>query len=138
MKKFAFLALILVLAVAALPSMAQDPAVATIAPGETVKIGLATDLSNIIPAPGEDIANGGQLAVNQYMEEMGGLLGFEVELVIEDDRCTGEDATSVANLFASDPSIVAVVGHVCSGASIPASEIYEEARIPMVSPSSTA
>lgn len=102
-----------------------------------IRVGLATDLTNILPAPGLDIAQAAQLAVDQFNEE-GGLLGYQVELVIEDDQCTGEGATSVANLFASDPALYAVVGHVCSGASIPASEIYEEARIPMVSPSSTA
>lgn len=105
--------------------------------GEAVKLGLATDLSNVIPAPGLDIAQAAQLAVDQY-NEAGGLMGFTVELDIQDDLCTGEGATSVANLFAADPNLVGVVGHVCSGASIPASNIYEDARIPMVSPSSTA
>ncbi len=104
---------------------------------KVIKIGLATDLSNVIPAPGLDIAQAAQLAVDQF-NARGGLLGYQIELVIEDDQCTGEGATSVANLFASDPDLYAVVGHVCSGASIPASDIYEEARIPMVSPSSTA
>lgn len=137
-KKLSLFVILLALLVAIAPSMAQDEGVAVIPAGETVKIGLATDLSNIIPAPGQDIANGGMLAVMQYNAEMGGVQGFEVELVVEDDRCTGEDATSVANKFAADPAIVAVVGHVCSGASIPASEIYQAARIPMVSPSSTA
>lgn len=138
-KKISFVMLVVLLVgLVSSVSFAQDEAVATFAPGDKVKIGLATDLSNIIPAPGQDIANGAMLAVMQFNEEMGGLQGFEVELVVEDDRCTGEDATSVANLFAADPQVVGVVGHVCSGASIPASEIYEEARIPMVSPSSTA
>jgi len=137
-KKFSFFVVLLALLIAVVPSMAQDAATVVVAPGETVKIGLATDLSNIIPAPGQDIANGGMLAVMQFNEEMGGLLGFEVELVVEDDRCAPEDATTVANRFAADARITAVVGHVCSGASIAASEIYQDARIPMVSPSSTA
>ena len=111
--------------------------IVVIAPGESIKLGLATDLSNLIPAPGLDIAQAGELAVIEF-NEMGGLLGFTVEMDVQDDLCTGEGATSVANLFASDPALVGVVGHVCSGASIPASNIYEDARIPMVSPSSTA
>ncbi len=144
-KKYAILAVILavLLAVAPLfsattaPVVAQSDNVVVIAPGDTVRLGLATDLSNLIPGPGLDIAQAAELAVILFNEE-NLLEGFEVELVVEDDRCTGEDATAVANLFASDPNIVGVVGHVCSGASIPASEIYEAARIPMVSPSSTA
>lgn len=140
-RKLPFLVMMLVVLVAVTPVLAsrvaQEETAVTFAPGDTVKIGLATDLSNLIPAPGQDIANAAQLAVDEF-NEAGGLQGFTVELVVEDDRCVGEDATSVANLFVSDPQLMAVVGHVCSGASIPASEVYQEARIPMVSPSSTA
>ncbi len=144
-----YLVLLLVLLMAAAPVYASAvPATATLSaqsdsarvvvpPGEPVKLGLATDLSNIIPEFGLDIANGGTLAVEQR-NEAGGIMGFEVELVVADDRCDGQEATNVANQFASDAQMVAVVGHVCSGASIPASAIYQDARIPMMSPSSTA
>lgn len=135
-RKVLILSIVLLMAMLATVN-AQDDGVAVIPAGETVRIGLATDLSNLIPAPGQDIANGGELAIIQF-NEAGDLLGFEVELIVEDDLCTGEGATQVANQFVSDPNLVAVVGHVCSGASIPASDIYEDARIPMVSPSSTA
>lgn len=136
-------AIVLVLALAiALPLVpsaeAQSDATQVVVPaGETIKIGLATDLSNLIPEPGADIRNGALIAVQQA-NEAGGVEGFEFELDVQDDRCAGADATNVANLFAADPQITAVVGHVCSGASIPASAIYQDARIPMVSPSSTA
>lgn len=147
--KYSVFALLMVLLLAVSPvlaantpneaklSLRQDGSVAVFAPGETVKIGLATDLSNIIPEFGLDISQAAQLAVMLY-NESGGLLGFEVELDVQDDLCTGEGATPVANLFASDPRVVGVVGHTCSGASVPASLVYQDARIPMVSPSSTA
>jgi branched-chain amino acid transport system substrate-binding protein len=112
--------------------------VVVIPPGDTVKIGVATDLSNILPAPGLDIAQGAELAVIDYTEERGGLFDFEIELVVQDDLCVEDGAIAVAQEFAARGDILAVVGHVCSGASIPASVIYQEARIPMVSPSSTA
>jgi branched-chain amino acid transport system substrate-binding protein len=132
-----FVLLLAILAGASTASFAQDEAVTVIPAGETVKIGSATDLSNVLGPAGLGILNGAQLAVDQFNAE-GGLLGFEVELVSEDDRCDGAEATSVANRFVADPSLVAVVGHACSGATIPASEIYEDARIVSVSPSSTA
>lgn len=147
--RYSVFALLMVLLLAVSPVLAantpnatkvaphQDGAVAVFAPGESVKIGLATDLSNIIPEFGLDIAQASQLAVDLYNEN-GGLLGFTVELDVQDDLCTGEGATPVANLFASDPAVVGVVGHTCSGASVPASLVYQDARIPMVSPSSTA
>jgi branched-chain amino acid transport system substrate-binding protein len=127
------------LVVASWPANAQsqpDQAV-VIRPGDSIKIGIAVDLSNILAASGLDIAQSASLAFDEFNAE-GGLEGFEIEAIIEDDRCTADDAVPVAESFAAEPTLVAVVGHTCSGASIAASEIYQEARIPMVSASSTA
>lgn len=148
-KHFRFVAVLLALLVMVTPAYAnisntnksvqsQSDATQVVVPaGEPIKLGLATDLSNLIPQPGQDIANGARVAVLER-NEMGGIQGFQVELDVQDDRCVGEDATNVANLFASDPQVVAVVGHVCSGATSAAIDVYVQARIPSVSPSSTA
>ncbi len=148
-KRFRFVAVLLALLVMVTPAYAnisntsksvqfQSDATQVVVPaGEPIKIGLATDLSNLIPQPGQDIANGARVAVLER-NEMGGIQGFQVDLDVQDDRCVGEDATNVANLFASDPQVVAVVGHVCSGATSAAIDVYVQARIPNVSPSSTA
>lgn len=100
--------------------------------GESIQIGMGTDLSNLVPEMGADFRNGALIAIDE-INAAGGIEGFQIEMNVQDDRCDGADATNVANLFAADPQIVAIVGHVCSGASIPASLIYNEARIPMVS-----
>jgi branched-chain amino acid transport system substrate-binding protein len=63
---------------------------------------------------------------------------LKVEIVALDDQCTGDQALPVAQKLASDPGVVGVVGHVCSGALINASGVYEKARIVVVSPSSTS
>lgn len=148
-KRFRFVAVLLALLVMVTPAYAnisntsksvqfQSDATQVVVPaGEPIKIGLATDLSNLIPQPGQDIANGARVAVLER-NEAGGIQGFQVDLDVQDDRCVGEDATNVANLFASDPQVVAVVGHVCSGATSAAIDVYVQARIPSVSPSSTA
>lgn len=148
-KRFRYLAVLLVVLVAAAPVYANgipnssvlpaqsDATQVVVAAGESIKIGVATDLSNVVPEPGQDIANGALLAAD-YVNAMGGIQGFQVAMDVQDDRCDPTDATTVANQFASDPQTVAVVGHVCSGASIAASEVYQDARIPMVSASSTA
>lgn len=54
-----------------------------------------------------------------------------------DDRADPKEAVSVANMIASDPSVIAVIGHYNSGCSIPASQVYARANIPMISPAST-
>lgn len=118
-------------------AFAQSPAAVTVAPGETIKVAVVVDLSNLLPAPGLDIAQAAELAI-QHINEDGGILGFEVEAVVEDDLCTAEGALLVAENLIDRGDIAAVVGHMCSGASIPASELYEQARIPMVSAASTA
>lgn len=115
------------------PVQAQEPTEPLRIPaGEMIRVGLATDLSNILPAPGLDMAQAAQLAITQF-NQRGGLLGFEVELVIEDDLCTPDGAEIVADSFIRYGDITAVVGHLCSGASIVASHRYQRARIPMMS-----
>jgi len=136
-KKLLLLVITTLLLIAVLPVQAQEGGKVVVKPGEKIKIAVATDLTNAIPEFGLDIAQGAQTAAS-FLNEKGGIKGFEVEMFVEDDRCTGDDATTVANRVASDPQVVAVVGHICSGATIAASNVYEEARIVMVSPSATA
>lgn len=136
-KSLRLLILVALLVLAISPVYAQDEGKVVIKPGETIKIAIVTDLTNVIPEFGRDIANAAQTAA-VFRNEAGGIKGFQIETFVEDDRCSGDDATTVANRVASDPKVVAVVGHICSGATIAASNVYEEARIPMMSPSATA
>lgn len=138
MKTIRFALLIVLLALAISPVQAQDDAGQVIVPaGGKIKIAVETDLTFAIPEFGLDIWQGVQTTAALF-NEAGGLKGFEVEVFVEDDRCTGDDATTVASRVASDPQVVAVIGPICSGATVAASDVYEDARIVMVSPSATA
>ena len=66
----------------------------------------------------------------------GGLLGQQVRTIVGDDACDGEQAVALAKKLVSE-GVVFVAGHQCSDASIPASPVYAEAGILMVSPLST-
>ena len=66
----------------------------------------------------------------------GGVLGQQVQLITADDFCDPEQAVAAAKKLVSD-GVIFVVGHYCSGASIPASEIYQAAGVLMISPAST-
>jgi branched-chain amino acid transport system substrate-binding protein len=66
----------------------------------------------------------------------GGVLGQQLVLQIEDDKCDGTESTSVANRVAGSGTVF-VVGSYCSGASIPASAVYAESQIVQISPAST-
>jgi len=137
--KYLRFALLVVLLLAAIsPVYAQsDETQAVFAPGDAIKIAVVTDLTGPIAEMGLDIKQGAEIALME-VNEAGGIQGFPVEFVVEDDRCSGDEGTLVANRVVSDPQIVAVMGHACSGATIAASDVYADARIPMVSASATA
>jgi len=112
-------------------------ATAIIPKGSKIKLGWGGDQSLQLVKASSGVLHGAQIAVNRR-NASGGISGFQIELVPQDDQCAGDQGTTVAQKFASDPLIVGIVGHVCSGATINASVVYEKARIPLVSASATA
>ncbi len=106
---------------------------AEIAAGSTIKIGMGAPMTGDNAQFGIDISQGALIAV----QDAGELEGFAFELVAEDDGGTPEGGAAVANKLASDPNIVAVAGHIFSGATDAAMPIYEGKGIPMMSPSAT-
>jgi branched-chain amino acid transport system substrate-binding protein len=67
-----------------------------------------------------------------YLNKAGGVLGEPVRLILVDDYCRGDQAIAAARKLV-EAGVVFVAGHPCSGAAIPASKIYEEAGILMIS-----
>lgn len=106
---------------------------AVIPAGETIKIGMGAPMTGDNAQFGVDISQGAMIAV----EDAGEFEGFTFELVVEDDGGAPEGGAAVANKFVSDPTIVAIAGHIFSGATDAAIPIYEEAGLPMMSPSAT-
>jgi branched-chain amino acid transport system substrate-binding protein len=70
------------------------------------------------------------------IDDRGGLLGQRVELEMGDDNADPEQAIALANKLVSD-RVVFVVGHTASEASVAAAPVYEQARIIMISPTSS-
>ncbi len=106
---------------------------AVIEEGSTIKIGYAGPMAGDYSAFGIDISQAGLLAV----EDAGEFEGFSFELLVEDTQGSGEGGASVANLYVSDPDVVAIAGHTFSGSTAAAIPIYNAARLPMLSPSAT-
>ena len=63
-------------------------------------------------------------------------MGKQVELIIEDDVCKPEVATNTAAKLVGE-EVVAVIGHICSGATKAALGIYKDENIITISPSAT-
>lgn len=76
---------------------------------------------------GEQLLEGTGLKVAE-LNEAGGVLGQRVELLPVDDYCDPDQAIAAAHKLVA-ARVAAVIGHVCSGAAIPASEIYEESGV---------
>lgn len=105
---------------------------------ETVKIGEVAPLTGPASYLGKDTENGARLAVEEINEKGLVVGGKRVTLVLdaEDDAGDPRQATQVAQKLVDD-KVVAIVGHMNSGTTIPASRIYSDAGIVQVSPSAT-
>jgi branched-chain amino acid transport system substrate-binding protein len=93
------------------------------------------------PITGKEAPFGAQMklgaeAAVRDINAAGGVNGMQIKLVVEDDACDPKQAVTAANKVAGD-KVAAVIGHFCSGSSIPASEVYWKSKILMISPAST-
>lgn len=103
-----------------------------------VKIGHVAPLTGAIAHLGKDNENGARLAVEEINAKGLRINGEAVRLELDpqDDAADPRTATQVAQRLVDD-RVVAVVGHMNSGTSIPASKIYSDANIVQISPSAT-
>ncbi|WP_079213981.1 branched-chain amino acid ABC transporter substrate-binding protein [Ventosimonas gracilis] len=102
----------------------------------TIKIGLGGPVTGPLAEYGEQVFNGARMAIDQ-INAKGGVLGRQLEAVVYDDACDPKQAVAVANKAVGD-KIAFVVGHTCSSSTQPASDIYEDEGILMVTSSATA
>ena len=121
------------------PKKAEAPKAA--APAEEVvivKIGHAGPLTGGIAHLGKDDENGVHLAVDEATAKkikIGGKT-IKFEMMSEDDQADPKMGPTIAQKFV-DAKVAGVVGHLNSGVSIPASAVYNQAGIPMISGSAT-
>lgn len=102
---------------------------------ETIKIAVQGPITGSEATFGAQMKAGAEAAVRD-INAAGGVLGKQIQLSIEDDKCDGTEATSVANRIAGSGAVF-VAGSFCSGASIPASSVYAESGIVQISPAAT-
>ncbi len=100
-----------------------------------IKIAVAGPHSGDLASYGLPTVKAAEIMVEKINAE-GGLLGRQVELVIEDDVCKPEVATNTAAKLVGE-EVVAVIGHICSGATKAAMGIYNDSKILAISPSAT-
>lgn len=105
--------------------------------GDTIKLGSMFETTGAVSAYGQAEANGVNLAVKE-INEAGGILDKQIELVEYDTKSDNAEATSVATRLATEDQVVAIVGPATSGAVQAATQPITRAQVPLITPSGTA
>lgn len=92
-------------------------------------VAIAGPMTGQYASAGDQIRKGAEMAIAD-INARGGVLGEKLKLEIGDDACDPKQAVSVANTMVNR-NIVFMHGHWCSSSTIPASDVYNEADIPM-------
>jgi len=103
-----------------------------------VKIGHVAPMSGAQAHYGKDNENGVRMAIDELNTQNLVIGGKKVkfELVAEDDAADPKQGTAVAQKLC-DSKVAGVVGHLNSGTTIPASKVYNDCGIPMVTGAAT-
>ena len=131
------LAIVLIVGAAMVGCQKSGDAGTAISPkaSDTIKIGLAGAQTGSDGEIGLSMLNGSQVAIDEWNAK-GGVLGKKIESIALDDEASGQKAVTVAQSLI-DAGVVAVIGHFNSGCTIPASRLYNDAKIVEISPGST-
>lgn len=106
----------------------------------SIKIGLNVELTGENPAIGASCKNAASLFVEQINAAGGIQVGDQklpIQLIVGDNNCKPDRATSVAQKLIDQNDVLAMVGPNMSSCAIPAAEVAENLRCPMISPWST-
>lgn len=100
-----------------------------------IKLGLIAPLTGQYAVFGEQIRKGAAQAVED-LNAIGGVNGEKLALEVSDDACDPKQAVAAANQMVSK-GVKYVIGHYCSGSAIPASKVFLEEGVAMISPGAT-
>ncbi len=102
---------------------------------DSIKIGLAAVQSGSDAQIGATMLYGSQIAIDEWNAK-GGVLGKKIESISLDDEGKPDKAVNVAHSLV-DAGVVAVIGHLNSGCTIPASTVYNDGKVIQITPGST-
>jgi branched-chain amino acid transport system substrate-binding protein len=101
-----------------------------------LKVAILAPLSGPVPTFGVSTRDGALLAIDQWNAK-GGVLGMKIRPIVEDSQCTPDPALNAANKVINQDLVHYIIGEVCSKASIPVSEVANDAKVIQISPTST-
>jgi branched-chain amino acid transport system substrate-binding protein len=104
--------------------------------GDKVKIGVFMSMTGDTANFGISSTNGIKMAADEA-NAAGGINGKQIELDVQDDRSDSSEAATIVTKFVTQDAVHAILGEVASSRSIAAAPIAQNAKIPMLTPSST-
>ncbi|HJU56402.1 MAG TPA: ABC transporter substrate-binding protein [Pyrinomonadaceae bacterium] len=104
--------------------------------GEPIKVGVYLDLSGQTSSFGQSTKNGIEMATDE-INKAGGINGRQIKLYIEDEQGEPGKVTTVVTKLLRQDQVHAILGEVASTNSLAAAPKAQEAKIPMITPSST-
>lgn len=112
-------------------SPSEDPGASAPSQDGPIRIGMATTLSGSIALFGEANRNAAQLAVDELNAD-GGLLGRDLELIVQDDQAQPEEGVRIARDLIIDQGVDAMLGPVSSGVALAITEVAAERKVPFI------
>jgi len=104
--------------------------------GDKVRIGVFMSTTGTTANFGISSVNGIKLAAEE-INAAGGINGKQVDLLVQDDRSDASEAATIVTKFVTQDQVHGIIGEVASSRSIAAAPIAQNAKIPMLTPSST-
>lgn len=100
-----------------------------------ILVGLVAPLTGTYAWVGVGAQQGAEIALAD-LNSQGGVLGKRIKMIAVDDYCTGDQAVAAAAKLI-EAEVASVFGPLCSGAAIPASKVFADAGVLMISPVAT-
>lgn len=129
MKRILALLSVIAVALMGLTACSSTPAEA-----ETIKIGVNVELTGEAAVYGTPEKLAAEMAVKE-INDAGGVLGKQIELVIYDTKTDTAESTSNATKLMTEDGVVAVLGAAISGTTMAAAPVANQYEVPMITPS---
>jgi len=106
--------------------------------GDEVKIGVNYELSGEVATYGTNTKNAIMMAFEEINSKGGVLGGKKINPIVRDNASKKEEAMSVAAKLVNDDKVVALLGPATTGATLAASQIATDNKIPLLTTSATS
>ena len=107
------------------------------AEGDTVKLGVNFELTGDLASYGESKINGLRIALDE-INEAGGILGKQVELIVYDNKGDNAEAVNLATRLMGEDQVPLMIGPVTSGRVMAAVSVAKQFQIPLVTGTGTS